>query len=53
MPYYRERYCLKPEDFPESYQRFKETVSLPIWPGMSEEQVERVITAVKNVLTLS
>jgi dTDP-4-amino-4,6-dideoxygalactose transaminase len=46
MPYYRERYNLQPEDLPESYKRFTETVSLPIWPGMSEEQTDRVIEAV-------
>jgi len=50
MPYYRERYRLQPEDFPESYKRFTETVSLPIWPGMSEEQIERVIAAVEESL---
>ena len=46
MPYYRDRYSLKPEDFPHSYQRYKETVSLPIWPGMTETQIDRVIGAV-------
>ena len=46
MPYYRERYGLKPEDFPVSLQRYKETVSLPLWPGMSNEQIDRVIEAV-------
>jgi dTDP-4-amino-4,6-dideoxygalactose transaminase len=46
MPYYRERYHLKAEDFPESYRRFTRTVSLPIWPGMTCAQVERVIAAV-------
>jgi len=50
MPYYRERYRLQPEDFPESYKRFTETVSLPIWAGMSEEQVTRVIAAVREAL---
>jgi dTDP-4-amino-4,6-dideoxygalactose transaminase len=52
MPYYRERYGLQPEDLPESYKRFKETVSLPIWPGMSEEQTDRVIEAVRKALLL-
>jgi dTDP-4-amino-4,6-dideoxygalactose transaminase len=46
MPYYRDRYGLKPEDLPESYKRFMETVSLPIWPGMNEGQIDRVIAAV-------
>ncbi|MCL1815465.1 MAG: DegT/DnrJ/EryC1/StrS aminotransferase family protein [Treponema sp.] len=46
MPYYRDRYSLKPEDLPQSYQRFRETVSLPIWPGMTETQIDRVIETV-------
>ena len=50
MPYYRDRYNLKPEDFPHSYQRYKETVSLPIWPGMTDAQTDRVIEAVKKAI---
>jgi dTDP-4-amino-4,6-dideoxygalactose transaminase len=46
MPYYKERYQLEAEDLPESYRRFAQTVSLPIWPGMTGEQIERVIDAV-------
>jgi dTDP-4-amino-4,6-dideoxygalactose transaminase len=46
MPYYKVRYRLEAEDFPESWKRFKETLSLPIWPGMTEEQTGRVISAV-------
>lgn len=46
MPYYCDRYSLKPEDFPESYRRYTETVSLPIWPGMTDAQIDRVIEAV-------
>ncbi|GHV84966.1 spore coat protein [Spirochaetia bacterium] len=49
MPYYRERYGLKAEDLRESYRRFTETVSLPIWPGMTSAQVDRVIAAVLSV----
>ena len=52
MPYYRDRYKLKPEDLPHSYQRYKETVSLPIWPGMTDAQTDRVIEAVKKAINL-
>jgi dTDP-4-amino-4,6-dideoxygalactose transaminase len=48
MPYYQKWYKLKREDFPESCKNFEREVSLPIWPGMREEQVRRVIDAVKN-----
>jgi dTDP-4-amino-4,6-dideoxygalactose transaminase len=46
MPYYRDRYNLLAEDFPETWNRYRETVSLPIWPGMTVEETERVISAV-------
>jgi dTDP-4-amino-4,6-dideoxygalactose transaminase len=48
MPYYKQRYRLKDEDFPESLKTFRRTVSLPIWPGMTSAQVERVIAAVRR-----
>jgi dTDP-4-amino-4,6-dideoxygalactose transaminase len=48
MPYYKKRYALEAEDFPESVKSFKGVISLPIWPGMEEIQVERVIAAVKT-----
>jgi dTDP-4-amino-4,6-dideoxygalactose transaminase len=50
MPYYRDRYGLAEEDYPESLKRFRETLSLPIWPGMSEAQVDRVIATVRDFL---
>jgi dTDP-4-amino-4,6-dideoxygalactose transaminase len=48
MPYYKKRYALEAEDFPESVRSFEGVISLPMWPGMEEGQVERVITAVKT-----
>jgi dTDP-4-amino-4,6-dideoxygalactose transaminase len=49
MPYWSKRYGLKPQDFPEALARFQSTISLPIWPGMTQEQVARVIRAVLAV----
>ncbi|MDR1507279.1 MAG: DegT/DnrJ/EryC1/StrS family aminotransferase [Treponema sp.] len=46
MPYYKNRYTLSAGDFPETYKRYRETVSLPIWPGMTAEETERVIAVV-------
>ncbi|MDR1862760.1 MAG: DegT/DnrJ/EryC1/StrS aminotransferase family protein [Treponema sp.] len=47
MPYYKKRYSLEDGDFPESMAAYSRTISLPIWPGMTARQVERVITVVK------
>ncbi|MDR1566872.1 MAG: DegT/DnrJ/EryC1/StrS family aminotransferase [Treponema sp.] len=49
MPYYKKRYKLKDDDFPESLSSFRRVISLPIWPGMTGAQVERVITVVKEL----
>jgi dTDP-4-amino-4,6-dideoxygalactose transaminase len=50
MPYYRDRYGLQPDAYPETLRRFRETLSLPIWPGITASQVDRVIDAVRSVL---
>jgi dTDP-4-amino-4,6-dideoxygalactose transaminase len=47
MPFYKNRYKLKEEDFPETMRSFRQEISLPIWPGMSVEQVQRVIASVQ------
>jgi dTDP-4-amino-4,6-dideoxygalactose transaminase len=49
MPYYKNRYDLRDGDFPESLESFSRLISLPIWPGMTDAQVHRVITMVKAV----
>lgn len=53
MKYWRERYSLKPSDFPEALAKYERTVSLPIWQGMSDEQTERVIEAVLSTVNSS
>jgi dTDP-4-amino-4,6-dideoxygalactose transaminase len=49
MTYYRDRYGLKPEDFPAAREAFLECVSLPLSASLSEEEVERVIAAVAEI----
>jgi dTDP-4-amino-4,6-dideoxygalactose transaminase len=48
MPYYKKRYGLEAGDFPHSLNSFRQVLSLPIWPGMTGEEVRRVIRAVKE-----
>jgi dTDP-4-amino-4,6-dideoxygalactose transaminase len=49
MPYYRQTYGLKERDFPNSLQCYRETISLPIYPDLQEQQVERVIAAIREI----
>ncbi|MDR0662753.1 MAG: DegT/DnrJ/EryC1/StrS family aminotransferase [Spirochaetaceae bacterium] len=46
MPYYKKRYGLKEGDFPCAEDAFRREISLPIWPGMTERQIDRVIESV-------
>jgi dTDP-4-amino-4,6-dideoxygalactose transaminase len=52
-PYWRDRYGLKPEDFPVAHDCFLRAVSLPIYSKMTDGDVERIIKAVKDVLSVS
>ena len=46
MPYWAKRYSLKPSDFPRAWASYRASVSLPIWPGMGDEAVDRVLDTV-------
>lgn len=46
QPYWRERYSLEPKAFPVAGREFERVVSLPIYPGMDDGMVQRVIDAV-------
>ena len=49
-PYWRDRYGLTPEQFPQSQKAFERTVSLPLYTAMSDADVERLIAAVRGLL---
>ncbi|MFG6468674.1 DegT/DnrJ/EryC1/StrS family aminotransferase [Roseateles sp. BYS87W] len=49
-PYWRDRYGLTPEQFPQAQKVFEHTVSLPLYTAMSDADVERVISAVRGLL---
>jgi dTDP-4-amino-4,6-dideoxygalactose transaminase len=49
-PHYQRTYGYRPGDFPVAERLYERTVSLPIWPDMTPEQVSRVATTVLGVL---
>ncbi|MDC7232721.1 MAG: DegT/DnrJ/EryC1/StrS aminotransferase family protein [Spirochaetales bacterium] len=51
MTYYRERYSLEESDFPEAASLFHRVVSLPLFPGISRQQIERVCDCVIEILS--
>lgn len=50
LSFWRERYGLRPEDFPVSTDAFGRLVSLPIYSKMTQADVARVIEAVHDAL---
>ncbi len=49
-PYYRNKYGYQPEDFPVAYREYQRLVSLPLYPRMTDQDVEDVIDAVTDVV---
>lgn len=49
QPYYRDRYQLRPVDFPIATREFHRLVSLPLHPGLTDQDVDDVIEAVADV----
>ncbi|MES2091313.1 MAG: DegT/DnrJ/EryC1/StrS family aminotransferase [Pseudomonadota bacterium] len=47
-PYWRERYDLKPEQFPHSQKAYERMLSLPLYTKMTEADLDRVIASVRK-----
>ncbi len=49
-PYYRDRFCLKPIDFPVATKVFRRCISLPLYPKMSENDLSYVAEQLISIL---
>lgn len=49
-PYYRKRFGYNPGDYPVAEAAYERLISLPLFPAMSDEDVNDVIRAVDDVL---
>ncbi len=49
-PYWRTTYNLSPQDFPHSLDLYRHSVSLPLYTRLSDDQQERVIESVRNLV---
>lgn len=49
-PFYRDMYGFMPDDFPMALQAYRRSISLPIYPGMTDEDVEDVIGTVGQII---
>jgi len=49
QPYYQREFGYRFGDFPNAESQYLRSISLPIYPTMSESEIERVIAAVTNI----
>jgi dTDP-4-amino-4,6-dideoxygalactose transaminase len=49
-PYYRDKYGFKPADLPVAYAEYQRMLSLPLYPRMSDQDVQDVVEAVCDVV---
>lgn len=52
-PHYQKRYGYAPGDFPVAEALFERSISLPIWPGMTDAQVDRVAATLLEICDAS
>lgn len=50
QPFYKETYGYKEGDYPIAEKYYEQELSLPLYPGLSDEDVNNVIEAVKEVV---
>jgi perosamine synthetase len=50
LGYYAKKYSIQPEQFPNAAKAEDTTITLPIFPGMTEVQQGRVVAIIKSVI---
>ena len=50
MPYWRKRYDLRDQDFPQAEARYARTLSLPLYPALTLDQVDAVCDRLISVV---
>lgn len=50
MTYYRERYGLRPETFPQAERHWLGTISLPVYPSLSQASLATICTTIRSAL---
>lgn len=51
QPFYQKTFDYKAGDFPVAEQQYQRCLSLPVYPTMTDEEVEQVIWAVRDVVS--
>jgi dTDP-4-amino-4,6-dideoxygalactose transaminase len=48
--YYKNKYKLSNEDFPNAYQTYKSAISLPIYPSLTNKSIKYIIKTIKDIV---
>jgi dTDP-4-amino-4,6-dideoxygalactose transaminase len=51
MSYYKDRYHLRPDDFPSAERIWRGCLSLPLYPSMTDEQLDYVCSTLADLLS--
>jgi dTDP-4-amino-4,6-dideoxygalactose transaminase len=49
-PYYRRQWGYRPEDCPVATAEYERVISLPLWPGMTGDDIDRVASGLEAIL---
>ena len=50
QPFYRDKYGYRPEACPVAFDAFSRMLSLPLHPGLTDQDVDDVCTAVEELV---
>jgi len=50
QPYYQQRYGFAPDDFPVTMTEFNRLISLPLYPRMTDTDVDDVVSAIRDAV---
>jgi UDP-4-amino-4,6-dideoxy-N-acetyl-beta-L-altrosamine transaminase len=49
QPYYRDRFGFKPDEYPKAEHYYQQCLSIPLFPKMTEDDIQRVIDGVSEL----
>jgi dTDP-4-amino-4,6-dideoxygalactose transaminase len=52
LSYYKNKYGYEPNDFPNAKRAYENSISLPLHPGMDEEDVEFVVENIRDIVNV-
>lgn len=50
MSYYKDRYCLNPDGFPNAERHWRGTVTLPVYPDLQKDELRYICSVVRKSL---